>query len=280
MRSATPPTARQGKSHEHESAKPPLSSQPPTAGKHMEPKLAPQPIEKPALDARTHSTAYKPAITPTERREIEKSSSSASLPREAREMHGRAEHPGIAALREKHRELVHDLPGRLELARSRELMKQVYAEKMRDESIAARRLLAAELLNEAILADDNAADQYVLLTGAIQAGRDGRDLAAVLNAVEAMAARYDIDMLTAKLQLATEMALVADAQPDTANNVQSGLILIDELAAAGNYDGALKLCEVLRGPAASDGNLALLVQSKATQIEGMKTSTGATPPAS
>jgi hypothetical protein len=261
----------------HEGARSPKASpQPPTGSKHSQ--STPTPNAKPSSEPKYSSPAYKPDAMPS--RDFQKSSASGASHAVAGETHAGTEHPGIAALRAKNRALQHDLPGKLEMERSRELMKQVYADKMRDQSIAARRLLAAELLDQAILADENAADQYVLLTGAIQAGRDGQDLAEVLNAVDAMALRYDVDALASKLELATDMTLLADVPANTAANVQSGLALIDHLAAAGNFDGALKLCAVLKAPAATDGSLTLLVQTRTTQIGVMKASAGATPPVS
>jgi hypothetical protein len=259
MRSAPRPAARP------ENPKP--ANTPPREASAPKPPLAPKPSPQPTASSEPKSQK-PPTASPVHRED--------PAPEHARAMAGPTaqaggqSNPRSAANAESKRALKRDLPGELEVSRSRELLAAVYAEQMRDESIGARRRLARELLEEAIKCPDHSADQYVLLSGAVRACRDARHLRRVYEVIDVMARYYDIDELAAKLQLAREMPLLADVNVNTVDNVRAGLELVDQLVAAGDLAGALKLCEVLATPASVDAAVAQMVQTRSSEVEALR----------
>lgn len=205
---------------------------------------------------------HAPSNSPSGERNISQQPSSAAKPVGERVAeHGNVTAPPVAVSRE--------IPSEIELGRSRDLMKVVYAKQLKDESIAGRRQLAGELIAEAKKSSDNRSDHYVLLSGAIQAAREARHLRHILEALEAMALYYDFDLLAAKWELARDMVYVADLPIHTHNNVRAGLELVDQMVAAGDYADALRLCERLLAPASDDPALENIVRVRMAEVDAL-----------
>ena len=68
------------------------------------------------------------------------------------------------------------VPAKADQARSRALLKEVYAKQIYDRSIAGRKKLARTLLDDAPKMADSPIDRFVLLVGAIEASNEAADL--------------------------------------------------------------------------------------------------------
>jgi hypothetical protein len=162
------------------------------------------------------------------------------------------------------------IPSAADLARSRQLLKEVFAAQLADRSIAARGKLADILLQEAAKADASASDQYVLYGGAINAAKEGASLSLVFRAAEELAERYDVDAPAIKAAAAISMPLKHDSPAVTIDNVLAGLQLIDSLVAEENFAGATTLVNQLRPLSANDKDLVPVVQKRAAEVEAMR----------
>jgi hypothetical protein len=170
--------------------------------------------------------------------------------------------PAVAARR--------PVPGKADQAKSRTLFKQVFAKELADRAPAARRALAAKLLDEAAKVADVPADQFVLLAGAADAAREGGDLNLCARAADALATAYDVDPLAVKADAATKIALRADPPAVAADNCRAGLALVDELAAAEDYAAAARLLAALRPVAASDPALVAQLQLRSKDLDTLR----------
>ena len=148
-------------------------------------------------------------------------------------------------------------------------MKEVYAKELSDRTATARRALAQKLLDQAAKTDDNPADQFVLIVGAIEAAREGGNLGTGFRAAELMAERYAADELAVKV----DTALKAAAAPDTAaaaENVRAGVALLDSLEAAGDYTDAVRVGAVLPKFAATDPSLRAAAQKRSREADELR----------
>lgn len=154
-------------------------------------------------------------------------------------------------------------------AKSRKLFRDLYAADLANRSPAARRALAAKLLEQAGTVSDAPADQFVLLAGAMDAAKEGADLRLVSRAADAMAGAYAVDGLRVKSEAAAQMPLRADVPATTAENCTAGLALADQLAADEDFATALHLLRSLEGAAPSAETRANLLK-RAKEIGALK----------
>lgn len=154
------------------------------------------------------------------------------------------------------------IPGKLEQARSRGLLKEAFAGQLKDRSVAGRKKLAQALLDEVPKTADNPSDEYVLLGGAIDASNDAGALDLCFQAADTMASQYEVDGLSIKTDAALKINLRGDSPATAANNVQAALALIDPLLAAEDFSTAAKILTTARHAASSDPALAWAVQQQ------------------
>jgi hypothetical protein len=159
------------------------------------------------------------------------------------------------------------IPPKADLERSRVVLREAFAAQLADPGIPARRKLAETLLIEAAKAGDNAADQFVLLGGAMGAAKEGASLRLVCRTADEMASAYDVDAAQAKLAAALSMPLKADCAANNVENASAGLELIDSLLNDDDVTTAGRLCTLLRPLAASDRSLAETVLHRSMEID-------------
>jgi hypothetical protein len=129
-----------------------------------------------------------------------------------------------------------------------------------DRSSPARRKLAHQFLEEATKDSHDVVEQFVLLTGAIEAACDCGDLRLCLEAADQITGAFELDDLTVKADAAIK-ALPNGAHPAdlAADNVHAGVILLDRLAAVEDFSTATRLIAALQQCAAADPALKSLV---------------------
>lgn len=153
--------------------------------------------------------------------------------------------------------------------KSRQLFKEVYAKELADRSPAARRALATQLIEKAAETKDVPADEFVLLVGATDAGREAADLAVCAKAADALASDYDVDGLHIKSEAALRMAFRGLPRATAAEDASATLALVDELVSADDYVTALRLLQSLRALQGSDPSLPQQLQARTREVEAL-----------
>lgn len=164
----------------------------------------------------------------------------------------------------------HAVPGRDEQARSRKAFKELFAKELADRSAAARRVLAAKLLDQAVKITDAPTDQFVLLMGASDAGKDGGDLRVCMRAAEALAASYDVDGPRIAFDAASKMNLRSDSPAVSAENCRAGLELVDKLVEDEDYLGATHLLSSLRSIAPPSSTVGGQIQTRIKELDTLR----------
>lgn len=130
------------------------------------------------------------------------------------------------------------VPRSADRARSRALLKEAFADRLKDRSPRARRELAKALLDQVASAAGNRSDQYVLLTAAIEAGEQGQSLELAFGAVDRLDSLFDVDGLAIKADAvatvlsAPETGEAADSDAQLAEDVVEQLIRENDFADA------------------------------------------------
>jgi hypothetical protein len=164
----------------------------------------------------------------------------------------------------------HPIPGLAEQLKTRQLLKDVFANYLVDHSVSARRALAQKLLDEAAKEGDAPTDRFVLLVGAASAGREASDVTLCFRAADNLSNVFDIDGLHFKADCALKMSLKAESPVATTKNCRAVVELVDQLAAANDYATASKLLTALRPAAAADPSLNQEVQSRSKEIDALR----------
>jgi formylglycine-generating enzyme required for sulfatase activity len=164
----------------------------------------------------------------------------------------------------------HPLPAKQDLARSRRLLQDAFADQLKDRSMGGRRKLALALLDEAAKTVDNLPDKFALLSGTIQASKDAEALRLSFQAADRMGEDFEVDALSLKTDAALRMNLRGDSPAATAENVQAALELIDPLAAAEEYSTAIKILTLVRPLATGDAEVLAAAQKRAENIEALR----------
>jgi hypothetical protein len=154
----------------------------------------------------------------------------------------------------------------MEQARSRKLMREVFANELGDHSVQGRAALAGRLLAEAKKTADNPVDRFVLLGGSIQAATESGSLELCFSAADAMAGAYEVDALAVKADAALALKYSGAGADDSERNVLDGLALVDELVAAEDLAVALRLSTLLESAASGNANLRLAAQRKSREL--------------
>jgi hypothetical protein len=145
----------------------------------------------------------------------------------------------------------HEIPAKADQDRSRKLLKEMFAAQMTDHSPAARRKLAQALMAEASKVTDNPVDQFVLLGAAMKAGREAGSIALSFEAADKMAKSFDVDDLALRTETALKTPLTSAPPAATAENLNAGMKLLDELVAAEDFASAARLTSILQRAAAN-----------------------------
>jgi hypothetical protein len=162
------------------------------------------------------------------------------------------------------------IPGAAELARSRAQMKELFAGRMADRSMPARRALAQALLEAVPRTADNPTDQYVLLGGAIKAAREGASARLCFSAADEMAKLFKVDALPVKAEATLAMPLRADSPVVSSENAREGLELLDELIDAEDFGSAAKVAAHLRPSIPADSTLAPTLAKRTRELETLR----------
>ena len=162
------------------------------------------------------------------------------------------------------------IPEKAAQSQSRKLFKQAFAKELADRSPVARRALAAKLLEEALKVAGVPADHFVLLHGALEAARDGSDLATCIHIADLLAGDYEIDTVQLKAEAALKMLLKSDSPTITTQNFWSGIALIDQLLAAEDYASVARLGTLLRPTVGTDAALGLVLQNRLKEADARR----------
>lgn len=162
------------------------------------------------------------------------------------------------------------IPAKSAQSRSRRLFKDIYAKELADQSSQGRLTLARTLLQEAGKVANVPSDQFVLLLGAYEAGRDAASLGLCMEAADALADGYDVDALKLKADVAASLVPRANATAN-AENCREALPLLDELIAAEDYSTVANLATALRPMASSEPSLVLQLQNRGKEAEALRT---------
>jgi len=149
-------------------------------------------------------------------------------------------------------------------------LKQVYATELADRSPKSTRALGAKILQQAAPdRNEPAADQFVLLIAAIQAGRDGSDMELCCHAADTLGREFQVDSQQVKCTSALESSLRLETPAQTANNCRIVMRLADEAATNGHVDLALKLLRHL-GAVAPVAGVNDEVESSISELEARR----------
>jgi hypothetical protein len=158
----------------------------------------------------------------------------------------------------------------MEQARSRGLLKETFAKQLKDRSPAGRKKLAQTLLDEVPKAADNPSDEFVLLGGAIEASKEASVLRLCFVAADTMAAQYDVDGLSVKIEAVLKVNLRGDSPAAAAENVRAAVELIDSLVAVEEFATAGRILALARPAAAGDSALSPVVQKRLQLVETLR----------
>jgi hypothetical protein len=162
------------------------------------------------------------------------------------------------------------IPAKSDQDRSRKLMREIYAAPLAEKSPAGRRKLAQQLLKESEKVRDNPVDRYVLLAGAIEAGKEGASIADCTTAADAMAAAYEVDGLALKADSAAKIA-PQTADPSAAKiNAAVAFDLADQLARIGDFASATRICSNVQTLAGATPELRQAAQQRVRDLAVMK----------
>ena len=167
------------------------------------------------------------------------------------------------------------VPPREDQARSRKLLKEVFATQLADRTPAGRLALAEKLLDEARKTQEVPSDHFVLLLGVIAAGRDAGDLVICTQAADMLASLFSVDGFRVKVETALKMSLKASPPAVASDNARDGLKLIDALIVRGDYATASRMIGIVRPAAASDHLMAQRIAARAGEIEVIRSTSEA-----
>ncbi|MCY3020615.1 MAG: formylglycine-generating enzyme family protein [Planctomycetota bacterium] len=150
----------------------------------------------------------------------------------------------------------------------REIFKEDYAKASREDKAA----LANRLIQQAGDSKDDLAARYVLLREASTLAAQAGDPAIALNALTEMGKAYSVDAMALKLDAlakASSAAATPDAQKTLAEHY---LVLMEEAAAADNYDAAMRAAVPAEAAArrGQDATLITRVQTRAKEVRDLQ----------
>src|SRR5262245_60362977 len=133
-------------------------------------------------------------------------------------------------------------PAKADLAKAEELIKDIYKTEFKkaDDDSAAAKELAASLLKQGRETNDDTALKFAALSLARDVAAKAGDHAAALEAIDELAAAFDVS--TAGMKGLALAAAVEGADKETAQQLGEAVLeLVAEALAADDYEGAAKL---------------------------------------
>jgi hypothetical protein len=152
------------------------------------------------------------------------------------------------------------------------LVKDLFKDQYAKKAAPDRKVLARQLLEQAIKSRDDVAAQWVLYREAQDAAVQGVDAKAAVEAIESAARVYDIDPLPMKSQALMAIGKTAKAPEDLIALTEALLSLVDELVRADQFDSADKAAAAALQHArkSTDGGSAVRVAARAKDISEAK----------
>jgi hypothetical protein len=141
-------------------------------------------------------------------------------------------------------------------ARTRKLMREVFAAELADGGQAGRQKLAEKLLEQAERSADVPAERFVLLAAAVDAAVDAGSLPLAFKAADGLGAAFDVDALAVKAEKAGKLNARSVAAGG-AENAAAAFAVVDELAARDDFAAASRVLSVVQAAAVAAGDPAL-----------------------
>ena len=163
------------------------------------------------------------------------------------------------------------VPSKADQGRSRAILKEVFAKQLADRSAAGRYKLGQDLLEAERKITDNPVDRFVLLSAAVQAGREAGSVPLCFEAADGMAEAFEVDDLAVRTDAMLKMSFAGVQAGDAARNVGPGLELLDQLVASGDFNTATKLCTVLQKASANSTAEREIVQKRIKEFGTLRT---------
>lgn len=138
------------------------------------------------------------------------------------------------------------IPSATDLAKSNTLLIELFAEPLKDVTPAGRRRLAETLLAESVKITENPGDQYAMLLASLKAAEGCGSLPLCFKAIDRLAKSFEVDAEGTKSVAVFAIGLKVDSAADTEANLNAAVPFVEELVESGDYDGALKLCAMLK----------------------------------
>ena len=164
------------------------------------------------------------------------------------------------------------IPNKSAVAAAEKEIRDIFKDDYAKASPADKAALANRLIQQAADSKDDLAARYVLLREASALAAQAGDAATTLKALTEMGKVYNVDAMAVKLD-ALAKASSAAATPDAQKSLaEQYLVLIDEAAAADNYDAAMRAA----GPAEAaarrgqDAALVTRVQTRAKEVRDLQ----------
>jgi hypothetical protein len=162
------------------------------------------------------------------------------------------------------------IPGKLDQARSRDNLKEIFGPDMADSSLAGRRKLAAKLFDAVPRTADNPVDQYVLLGAAINAATEGDSLRMCVQTAEFLSQMFEVDGVALEADAALNMNLRGGSPADAADNAAAELEVLNSLIAEDDFVLASKLIAQLKGLATAVPSLGPTILKKGKELEALR----------
>lgn len=151
----------------------------------------------------------------------------------------------------------------------RKVMRELYADQLKDTTPAGRQKLTRALLQQADkLASEAPTDQFVLLTAAVDASVAASNLSSAFSAADRLARTFEIDGLDVKADAITRFKSTVPG--DAAQNVIAALALSSELEAADDPTTALRVCTAVQPVAAANPDLRNQVVARMRELNVAK----------
>jgi hypothetical protein len=165
----------------------------------------------------------------------------------------------------------HPVPASKEQAQARKLFKEIFAAELAEHSVMGRRALGQKLLLQAARTTDAPVDEFVLLMGATEAGREGADLSLSFRAADQVSAAFEVDALSVKAEAAIGLAGRVVTAAEAAENIRLGLSVVEQLIDQEDYATAARVVTTLRAGRGQDAAIGKQITSTARRVDLLRT---------
>jgi hypothetical protein len=147
------------------------------------------------------------------------------------------------------------------------VFREVFAKELTDRTPAARHAFAQKLLAEADKSASVPADQFVLLVGASDAAREADDLPDSIRAIDRLAEAFAVDGLQLKFDGVMRLPARGETPAAATQNCRAAFAVADELVAARDYAGAVRVLVSLKAMAGSNPALTSDLRARMKSVE-------------